>query len=67
VRETKSRKPKVKINPSERKRVRIQPRMPSDANASLFQICSTNVSSAERTVVAAINSVTALATVARSP
>jgi hypothetical protein len=53
VSETNSRNPKVRMNPSERKRVRIHPRMPTEANASLFQICSSNVSSADRTVVCA--------------
>src|SRR5450631_2196849 len=67
VSETRSRKPNVRMKPSERNRVLIQPRTPTVANASLFQTCSSRVCSAERTVVAPIKSVTTLTSVATTP
>src|ERR1700722_5627208 len=65
--ERRSKKPRDRINPKEKKRVLIHPRIPEGTSASLLQICSSNVSSAENTVVAAINRVTTLTQVATSP
>jgi len=67
VSETKSRNPNVSMNPRESKRVRIHPRKPDEASASLFQIFSNNVSRAESTVVAPINNVTTLTKVDTNP
>jgi hypothetical protein len=55
------------MNPSDRNRVRIQPRKPAGASDSLFQICSSKVFNADNTVVAPINSVTMLTSVATIP
>jgi len=46
VNETNSRKPSVNMNPNDRKRVLIQPPIPLEASASLFQICCSSVCSA---------------------
>src|ERR1700735_2278866 len=67
VSETKSRNPKARMNPRERKRVRIHPRKPDEASVSLCQICSNNVFRAESTVVAPINNVTTLTRVDTNP
>ena len=47
--------------------MRIQPRKPTAASASLLQICSSKVFNADKTVVAPINNVTMLTEVATSP
>ena len=67
VSDTKSKKPKARMKPSDRNRVRIQPRIPTEDRASLFQICCSRVWSADSTVVAPINRVTALTAVATKP
>ena len=59
--------PNAKMNPSNRNRVRIQPPMSTDATASPFQICCNKLCSAASTVVAPINRLTIVTTVAMIP